>query len=99
MASVLLPSSGRHASCLPPPPPLPPCPSYGGDEADLTQGMRNWLAYNLFRAAGRYATRTVWWVGPLWGQRGCRRRRCAQAAARARAHYCPAPAQVRGVFA
>lgn len=27
---------------------------------DLTQGMRNWLAYNLARASGRYASRTVW---------------------------------------
>lgn len=27
---------------------------------DLTQGLRNWLAYNLYRAAGRYATRTAW---------------------------------------
>jgi hypothetical protein len=22
--------------------------------------MRNWLAYDLFRASGRYAARTVW---------------------------------------
>ncbi|PRW56820.1 spore coat [Chlorella sorokiniana] len=33
---------------------------YGGDEVDLTQGMRNWLTYNLARASGRYASRTVW---------------------------------------
>ncbi|EFN58239.1 hypothetical protein CHLNCDRAFT_142143 [Chlorella variabilis] len=33
---------------------------YGGDEVDLTQGMRNWLAYNLGRASGQYAPRTVW---------------------------------------
>ncbi|KAL4447270.1 hypothetical protein ABPG77_007303 [Micractinium sp. CCAP 211/92] len=33
---------------------------YSGDEVDLTQGMRNWLTYNLARASGRYASRTVW---------------------------------------
>jgi hypothetical protein len=33
---------------------------YGGDEVDLTQGMRNWLAFDLTRASGRYAARTVW---------------------------------------
>ncbi|PSC71257.1 spore coat isoform A [Micractinium conductrix] len=33
---------------------------YGGDEVDLTLGMRNWLAYGLYRDAGRYAPRTVW---------------------------------------
>lgn len=31
--------------------------SYGGDEVDLTQGMRNYLSYNLARASGQYATR------------------------------------------
>lgn len=36
-----------------------PC-RYGGDEVDLTQGLRNWLTYNLYRAAGRYASRTVY---------------------------------------
>ena len=29
----------------------------GGDEADKTGGMRNYLAYNLARAEGRYAPR------------------------------------------
>lgn len=32
---------------------------YGGDESDLTLGMRNWLAYYLARATGEYATRCV----------------------------------------
>lgn len=27
---------------------------------DLTQGMRNFLAYTLARASGRYASRTAW---------------------------------------
>lgn len=49
---------------IPPPPPHPKPhplpPRYGGDEVDLTQGMRNWLAYNLARASGRYASRTAW---------------------------------------
>lgn len=31
-----------------------------GDELDRTLGMRNYLSYNLARASGRYATRTVW---------------------------------------
>lgn len=33
---------------------------YGGDEVDLTDGMRDYVAYNLARASGEYATRTVW---------------------------------------
>ncbi|KAL6771033.1 hypothetical protein ACKKBF_B33660 [Auxenochlorella protothecoides x Auxenochlorella symbiontica] len=33
---------------------------YGGDEVDLTDGMRDYVAYNLARASGKYATRTVW---------------------------------------
>ncbi|KAL4858496.1 hypothetical protein ACK3TF_001466 [Chlorella vulgaris] len=33
---------------------------YGGDEVDLTLGMRNYLGYNLARASGQYAARTVW---------------------------------------
>ncbi|KAK2077250.1 hypothetical protein QBZ16_004884 [Prototheca wickerhamii] len=33
---------------------------YGNDEADLTRGMRDFVTYNLARASGEYATRTVW---------------------------------------
>lgn len=32
---------------------------YGGDEVDLTLGMRNYLAYNMARATGEYASRWV----------------------------------------
>ena len=31
-----------------------------GPEQDKTQGMRNYLTYNLARASGRYASRTVY---------------------------------------
>lgn len=33
---------------------------YGDGEADATLGMRNYAVYNLARASGRYASRTVW---------------------------------------
>lgn len=30
---------------------------YGGDQVDLTDGMRDYVTYNLARATGDYATR------------------------------------------
>lgn len=33
---------------------------YGGDPVDLTLGFRNWVAYNMARATGQYASRTKW---------------------------------------